>query len=589
MGQSDVHTPWTRQHGQAWIRLAYEDFPDSLSLILVLRQASGGALEPVAWCPLDAGPPEPLLVEAAERCVSAQQETTVESEDREAAAVPIWCGGEWVGLLAAVCPSGEMAAHRVRLGRLAQEAAGHLAQSAQADLARLPALMQALASAMIQDDGTSAAETLVTELALLLSCERVAIGFREGLQTEVAALSNAPEFRREMVLVRQLAAVMDEAIDQASVLQWPAADATEAALALREHAALAGAQGQVLSVPFQLEPGLPGHSGALVFERTAARSFSAEDVAACQTAAALGAHIVALQRRASRPWYRRLRDTLQRQVQRLRAPGHYGHKLVFAVALIALVVLPLAQATYRIGTRATLEGVVVRTLAAPFDGYVEQARFRAGDTVKAGTEIATLDRRDLRLELIRTQGQVDQYREQYNDASARRDRAQMAISQAQMEQAAAQAQLTQDNLARSAIQAPFDGLIVSGDLHQQLGAGVRRGQTLFEIAPLDRYRVVLEVPDAEIDDVRVGQAGTLRLAALPERVLAFKVDRVTPVTTARDGATYFRVEAALEASGLLLRPGMMGTAKIEAGTQPLCWIWLHPFMDWLRLHLGGWL
>jgi RND family efflux transporter MFP subunit len=262
---------------------------------------------------------------------------------------------------------------------------------------------------------------------------------------------------------------------------------------------------------------------------------------------------------------------------------------VFAVALMALVVLPFAQATYRIGTRATLEGVVVRTLAAPFDGYVEQARFRAGDAVKAGTEIATLDRRDLRLELIRTQGQVDQYREQYNDASARRDRAQMAIAQAQMEQAAAQAQLTQDNLARSAIQAPFDGLIVSGDLHQQLGAGVRRGQTLFEIAPLDRYRVVLEVPDAEIDDVRVGQVGTLRLAALPERVLAFKVDRVTPVTTARDGATYFRVEADLEASGLLLRPGMMGTAKIEAGTQPLGWIWLHPFVDWLRLHLGGWL
>ncbi len=586
MGRSDAQAPWARQHGQDWIRLAHQDFPATFFLILVLRQPSGGALEPVAWCPPDAGVPEPLLVEAAERCATEKMEALAQSPQREALAVPVWCGGELVGLVAAACPSAQMAAHRGRLQRLAQEAAGHLAQAADASSARMPELMQALVGAMSQEDDGAAAETLVTELAMLLSCERVALGFREGLQTQVVALSNAPEFRREMALVRQLAAVMDEAIDQAAVLQWPAVDGGPA-LALREHAALAGAQGQVLTVPFQLDPSLPVHSGALVFERGAARPFSAEDLAACQTAASLGAHIVALQLRAARPWHRRLRDGLQRQVQRLRAPGHYGHKLVAAAVALGLLLTPFAHGTYRIGARATLEGVVVRTLAAPFDGYVEQARFRAGDSVKLGTEIASLDRRDLRLELLRAQGQVEQYREQYNDAAARRDRAQMAIALAQLEQAAAQAQLTQDNLARASIQAPFDGLIVSGDLHQQLGAGVRRGQTLFEMAPLDRYRVVLEVPDAEIDDVRSGQSGMLRLAALPEQVLALKVARVTPVTSARDGATYFRVEADLTAPGLPLRPGMIGNAWIEAGTQSLGWIWLHPFLDWLRLHMGG--
>lgn len=586
MDRSDAQASWALEHGQAWISLAHQDFPVDFFLILVLRQASGGALEPVAWYPKDTGEPDALLVEVAERCASEKKEAKAQSEQRDALAVPVWCSGELVGLVAAASPRSQMSAHHVRLQRLATEAAGHLVQEADAQSDRFPELMQALVGAMSQEDDGAAAEALVTELAMLLSCERVAIGFREGLQTEVIAISNAPEFRREMVLVRQFAAVMDEAIDQAAVLQWPALDSGPA-MALREHAALGGAKGQVLTVPFQLDPSLLVHSGALVFERAATQTFSAADRAACQTAASLGAHIVALQVRAARPWHRRLSDSLNREMQRLRGPSHYGHKLVAATAVLAMFMLPFADGTYRIGARATLEGVVVRTLVAPFDGYVEQARFRAGDKVKLGTEIASLDRRDLRLELIRAQGQVDQYREQYNDATARRDRAQMAITFAQFEQAVAQAQLTQDNLARSSIQAPFDGLIVSGDLHQQLGASVRRGQTLFEVSPTDRYRVVLEVPDAEIDDVRSGQSGVLRLAALPEHALPLKVARVTPVTAARDGAMYFRVEAELDAAKLPLRPGMIGNAWIEAGTQPLGWIWLHSFFDWLRLHLGG--
>lgn len=586
MDHSDTQATWAREHGQDWISLAHQDFPPDFFLVLVLHQPSVGALEPVAWYPKNTGEPEALLVAVAERCASEKKEAMAQSAQRDALAVPVWCRGELVGLMAAACPRGQMSAQHLRLHRLANEAAGQLMKEPDADSQRFPELMQALVGAMSQEDEGAAAEALVTELAMLLSCERVAIGFREGLQTRVIAISNAPEFRREMALVRQFAAVMDEAIDQAAVLQWPALDSGPT-LALREHAALGGEKSQLLTVPFQLDPRLLVHSGALVFERTATHTFNAVDRVSCQTATSLGAHIVALQLRAARPWHRRLSDSLQRQIHRLRAPGHYGHKLAAFAAVFAFAMMPFAEATYRIGARATLEGVVIRTLVAPFDGYVEQARFRAGDTVKEGTEIAALDRRDLRLELIRAQGQVEQYREQYNDAAAKRDRAQMAIIFAQLEQATAQATLTQENLTRSSIKAPFDGLIVSGDLHQQLGAGVRRGQTLFEVSPTDRYRVVLEVPDAEIDDVHAGQSGTLRLAALPEHVLPLKVTRVTPVTAARDGATYFRVEAELEAARLPLHPGMVGNARIEAGTQSLGWIWLHPFTDWLRLHLGG--
>jgi hypothetical protein len=73
------------------------------------------------------------------------------------------------------------------------------------------------------------------------------------------------------------------------------------------------------------------------------------------------------------------------------------------------------------------------------------------------------------------------------------------------------------------------------------------------------------------------------LTALPTESLPIVVEKVTPVTSAKEGHNYFLVEAKLEQVSERLRPGMEGYAKIVAGRQKLIWIWSHPLVDWLRL------
>lgn len=579
--------PWAPDQARAWWAQARHDLPDGFESVLILRQPGSGIYDPVAWHPPEQPQPDPLLVQVAERCAAQGGEVVEATPERQAMAVAWTLAGQPQGLLAVSCAAGQLDAHRDRVVRLAAEACGHVSALAPAAPDRWAGLMQAMMSALSQADGRSCAEALVTELAMALACDRVSLGFRQGLQTELLAISHVPEFRREMALVRQYTAVMDEAIDQASVLQWPAP--ADGHLAVREHGLLGGAQRCLLTVPFQCERGGLRQWGAMVFEREVSNPFTEAQVLDCRSACTVGAEIVALQRHAYRPWHRRWRDGAHRWLQRLRAPERHGLRLATAVLAVLLCAAPLAQGPYRVGVRAALEGEVVRAVVAPFDGYIEKAVLRAGDEVRTGTEIAALNRRDLQLELIRSMGQVQQFREQYNEFSARRDRAQMEIARAQFEQAAAQAQLIKDNLERAVIRAPFDGVIVSGDLHQQLGAGVSRGQTLFEVAPLNGYRVVLQVADTDIGAVTAGLPGRLRLTSLPDQVFEFEVARVTPVTLVRDGGTFFRVEAWLRGDAPALRPGMVGTAVIEAGTRPLYWIWLHPVLDWLRLHLwGGW-
>jgi multidrug resistance efflux pump len=143
--------------------------------------------------------------------------------------------------------------------------------------------------------------------------------------------------------------------------------------------------------------------------------------------------------------------------------------------------------------------------------------------------------------------------------------------------------LAEEKLARTRILAPFDGIVVSGDLSQMLGSPVEKGKTLFEIAPLDSYRLILQVDERDVRYVAVGQGGTVALAGRPGDPVPMTVSKITPVTVAEEGRNSFRVEALLSETGLQLRPGMEGIAKINSGRRPIAWIWLHSLVDWLRL------
>ena len=131
-------------------------------------------------------------------------------------------------------------------------------------------------------------------------------------------------------------------------------------------------------------------------------------------------------------------------------------------------------------------------------------------------------------------------------------------------------------------------MIVTGDLSQKLGAPVQLGEVLFEVAPLDRYRVDIFVDERDLRYVAEGMAGRIALAGQPTEGLALTVTRLTPLAEAREGANTFRVEAALDAPPQGLRPGMEGAAKLEVGEAPLVWIWSRGMLDWVRRTLWTW-
>lgn len=574
-----------------WLALQCSQIPGAVQAVLVLGPPDTGPFLPVAFWPSGRAA-TPLLAEVADAALQARQPGVQQKDGVTAIAYPVLLGGHLHGLVALESQArGDSAVQdairQLQWGVQGLEAAllRQDAQREQATRERLMATLDLVASAMTEQKFSPAAHALVTDLAIRLDCDRVSVGFRRDDHTHVDAVSHSAQIGKRMNLIRSIGSAMDEAIDQKSLVQMPAAG--EQVLVTRDHAALARQHGSdcILTVPF-VTAGLVG--GAFTFERSGDRLFTADEVELCQAVVALCSRVLEEKRLNDRLLLARVKDMARDQLAKFIGPRHFGRKLAAGLLMLTVLFFSIASGTYRVSTNAVLEGAVRRVLVVPFDGYVETSSQRAGDVIKAGTVLATLDQRDLQLEYLRWASQADQYTNQYQEALAKSDRVQVNVTLTQVQQAKAQMELLAEQLARASITAPFDGIVVSGDLSQSLGSAVKRGQTLFEIAPLNEYRVILEVDESDITGVQQGQQGELMLASLPGEVFPLVIGHLTPVTTSREGRSFFRVEATLGGPTGRLRPGMEGIGKIDVGSRKLIWQWTHKMLDWFRLTFWSW-
>jgi len=453
---------------------------------------------------------------------------------------------------------------------------------------RLKLALDAVASLLEQPRFEDSATAFTTELAAKLGCDRVSLGIVKGRRVKIWAVSHSPQFERRANLMRAIEGAMEESIDQGERVVYPPEQENRPVVA-RAHEALLHESEAGSAATFPLLHS--GHVvGALTLERAAGYRFDVPTLEICEAVASVAGPIIELKRGNEISLPAHTGRSAKGLWEMLAGPGHAALKLGTVGVVAAATFLAFASGAYRISANSKVEGAVQRAITAPINGYVKEASLRAGDTVTKGQLIGRFDDRDLRLERVKLLSQRDQYVRQYREAMAKHERAQAEIVSSQIAQSEAQLALIDEQLARAEMVAPFDGLIVSGDLSQSLGSPVERGQVLFEIAPLEDYRVALQIDELDISHVAVGQRGELTVSSMPGERYAFTVTKVTPVNSAKEGRNFFRVEAALEARpGRRLRPGMEGVGKIYIDERKLIWIWTHGFTDWVRLWIWSWL
>lgn len=417
-------------------------------------------------------------------------------------------------------------------------------------------------------------------------CSRVALGRPAGGRVRVEAVSGVASLNARNPRIKAMAAAMREASDAGETLTWADDEAT--ADSCPQHRQLVEENGLSGACSVPLAAGLP-EPLVLMFEFADDAPWSAGALERCHEAAVCVAPFLELRREHGRPWSRRVQSLAAQGLQRLFGSDRRWRRIAAVTGLVILAAVAIGKQPYRISAPATVEGAVQQAVVAPFDGFITSAGFRAGQTVGEGDLLARLDDRELKTEQRRLQADEGELLKQHRQAVATLDHGETKVVEAQLEQTRARLALIDAKLERTALRAPFDGVVISGDWSRSLGVPVNRGDLLFEIAPLHDYRVALEVSDRDIAELAAGQRGALRLAALPRQDLRLSVTNIAAMAADEIAAPAFRVEAELVDALPGLRPGMQGVAKVSVGERRRWWIWTHALSDWLRLQLWRWL
>ncbi len=447
---------------------------------------------------------------------------------------------------------------------------------------QLVTIVELVASCLEHDRCNAAATDVVTDLTSRLSCDRVSIGFLHGHLAKVKAVSHSAGFDPKASVIRDIGEAMQEAMDQNSTIVYP--QTTDTVHLTRCHAALVEEHkiGTIITVPFFAGGKI---AGAVLAERPSDRPFDPATREHFQHIVSMIGPVLEVRHREEQWLPLRIHNAIKGSLFKVIGPGHTVLKLGLATAIICLLFLSLTSADYRITGDARLEARTQRVMVASQDGYIADANVRPGDIIHSGDILGALDDKDLKLEHRKWSSQLEQLQREVRDALAGHDRSKVSIINAKILQAKAQLNLVDEQLARTRFTAPFDGFIVSGDLSQALGSPVERGQVLFTVAPLAAYRVILQVDERDIGNVKEGLRGNLVLSGMPRKPLPFTVETITPVSTAEEGRNFFQVEAKMKENYDLLRPGMEGVAKINIDRRKLIWIWSHKLVDWWRLAL----
>ncbi len=258
-------------------------------------------------------------------------------------------------------------------------------------------------------------------------------------------------------------------------------------------------------------------------------------------------------------------------------------KVTAGVAGLLLLLL-LVPVPYRLSADAVVRPQVTRFVVSRYDGMLAKALVRPGDHVRKGQELARLDGRETEVGLAGLQAELDKTKKMRDQATALGNTA--AAQMASLDTLRYEQQVTRlrERLNHLTLLSPVDGIVLTGDLQRAEGSPVSRGQTLFEVAPLETMEVEVAIDEQDISRVSEETEVKIHFDAYPEDGRQERFDRIEPRARIRENKNVFVGILRFANPENRLRPGMRGKAKIEVGTRTLGWIILHkPWYTFLRL------
>ncbi|MCE5341516.1 MAG: efflux RND transporter periplasmic adaptor subunit [Planctomycetaceae bacterium] len=150
------------------------------------------------------------------------------------------------------------------------------------------------------------------------------------------------------------------------------------------------------------------------------------------------------------------------------------------------------------------------------------------------------------------------------EASLERAKADVAIAEAAVSKAQATLSSDETDLAKAVICSPIDGVVLTRKVETgQTVAASFETPVLFTLAEdLTKMELHVNVDEADIGQVKEGQAATFTVDAYPNQIFDAQITQVRYGSSTTDGVVTYETILTVDNNDMMLRPGMTATADI---------------------------
>ncbi|MEL5878289.1 efflux RND transporter periplasmic adaptor subunit [Cereibacter sphaeroides] len=188
------------------------------------------------------------------------------------------------------------------------------------------------------------------------------------------------------------------------------------------------------------------------------------------------------------------------------------------------------------------------------EGRLEQARATAREAAENYRSRSALDQRGVaaHLDLVAT------------EAAHKRAESEVKIAEADRTLAAANLEVQRVDLAKAVIRSPIRGIVLDRAAEAgQIVASSLNTPVLFTLAEdLTRMELRVDIDEADIGRVRVGNRASFKVDAYPGRSFKAEIVQVRYAPETTDGVVTYKAVLSVDNGERLLRPGMTATATI---------------------------
>ena len=216
------------------------------------------------------------------------------------------------------------------------------------------------------------------------------------------------------------------------------------------------------------------------------------------------------------------------------------------------------------GFSGTIEEMTGSTLSFSVSGTLTQVRVSAGQRVRQGELIASVDDATLQNSHTLATAALEQAEDAYARMKQLHDNnslpeIQWTEVQSKLKQAQSTEQIAKKNLEDSRLYAPFSGVIAEKNV--EVGQNVMPGAPVVRLVGVEQVKVCISVPENEIARMQVGQPARIRVSALGDKV--FEGSIVEKGITAHPLSRSYEVKALVKNSSGELLPGMICEMEVQ--------------------------